>query len=167
MLKLVQYIAPRVGGSTPRPAACGWGNLLLISPRSGPSSEKCITQRRHFLFSTASSSGTFASSSSLCTEHRQQFPGSRRNRETILFPSTYSSLQVQSQRAFRNSSKPDPDDYVDSIPKAEQRTRTRKSLFNDPDERTEEIKIEGIIIKINWWSKIKALQETASYLKFK
>ncbi|EDW55043.1 ATP-dependent RNA helicase p62 isoform X1 [Drosophila sechellia] len=145
MLKLVQYIAPRVGGSTPRPAACGWGNLLLISPRSGPSSEKCITQRRHFLFSTASSSGTFASSSSLCTEHRQQFPGSRRNRETILFPSTHSSLQVQSQRAFRNSSKPDPDDYVDSIPKAEQRTRTRKSLFNDPDERTEEIKIEGIM----------------------
>lgn len=145
MLKLVQYIAPRVGGATPRPTACGWGNLLLISPRSGASSEKCITQRRHFLFSSASSSGTFASSSSLCTEQRQQFHGSRRNRETILFPSTYSSLQAQSQRAFRDSSKPDSDDYVDSIPKAEQRTRTRKSLFNDPGERTEEIKIEGVM----------------------
>jgi len=143
MLKLVQYLAPRVGVATPQSAACGWGNLLLISPRS---SEKCITQRRHFLFSSASSSGTFASSS-LCNEHRQQFHGSHRNREiapALLSNTRYSSPQTQSQRAFRDSSKPEPDDSTDSTPKAEQRTR-RKSLFTDPDENTEEIKIEGIM----------------------
>ncbi|XP_017046641.1 ATP-dependent RNA helicase p62 isoform X1 [Drosophila ficusphila] len=136
MLKLVQYIAGRVGGATPRPAACSLGNLLLISP----SPEKCITQRRHFLFST---SGTFASS--LCNEHRQQFHGSLRNLNREIYPASAllsKNSSFQSQRAFRVNSK--LDDSTDSLPKAEQRTR-RKSLFTDPDENSEEIKIEGIM----------------------
>ncbi|KAH8347031.1 hypothetical protein KR059_004446 [Drosophila kikkawai] len=137
MLKLVQYISRRAGGSFAAPAACGWRNSLLISQ----SSEKCITQRRHFLFSTTNS-GTFASS--LCYEHRQQFHGSRKNREIYQPTLLLSSNSIfQSQRAFRSNSKPD-EDSTDSLPRAEQRTR-RKSLFTDPDESKEDIKIEGIM----------------------
>lgn len=137
MLKLVQYISRRAGRNISAPAACSWRNSLLISQ----SSEKCITQRRHFLFSTTNS-GTFASS--LCYEHRQQFHGSRKNRE-IYHPTLLlsSNSNFQSQRAFRSNSKLD-ENSTDSFPKAEQRTRS-KSLFTDPDESKEEIKIEGIM----------------------
>ncbi|KAH8383720.1 hypothetical protein KR009_010212 [Drosophila setifemur] len=137
MLKLVQYIAQ------PKSSACSWRNLLLISPQPTSAFEKCVTKRRHFLFS----SGNSASSSSLtlCNEHRQQFHGCPTNRTIYpLYPPVV--LRAPSQRAFRISSKvsADIDSSLDSLPKAEPRTRRKPSLFTDPDDK-EEIKIAGIM----------------------
>ncbi|XP_017103482.2 ATP-dependent RNA helicase p62 isoform X1 [Drosophila bipectinata] len=128
MLKIVQYIAQ------PKSAACSWRNLLLISPQPISRLEKCVTQRRHFLFS----SGSSASSSTLCREQRQQFHGSVTRNRTIypLYP--ISGVLTQSQRAFQNSSDTSPD----SLPTAEQ--PRRKSLFSDPDDK-EDFKIAGIM----------------------
>ncbi|XP_030562861.1 ATP-dependent RNA helicase p62 isoform X1 [Drosophila novamexicana] len=146
MLKLVQYVARKSCEAATLPT-CSWRNLL-ISPNS---MEKCVTQRRHFLFCSTNRT-TSSSLASICREQPQQFQGSRSSQESavpthrVLF-----SCSQQTQRAFHlSSTRYETSRLVDEALPADRQTttlskRTRKSLFIDPDEQSEEIKIEGIM----------------------
>lgn len=149
MLKLVQYVSRKSYEVSTLPI-CSWRNLL-ISPSSV---EKCITQRRHFLFCLTNRTTSDSSFASYCREQPQQFQGSRLNKESAVSTRTRSLLSCsqsqQSQRAFHSSSiRLETFKAVNEAFPADKQTtesrRTRKSLFIDPDEQSEEIKIEGIM----------------------
>ncbi|XP_030239448.1 ATP-dependent RNA helicase p62 isoform X1 [Drosophila navojoa] len=146
MLKLVQYVTRKSCESAVFPA-CSWRNLL-ISPRNV---EKCITQSRHFLFCSTNRT-TSSSRALLCREHPQQFQGSPSSQEsTVPTSRVSSSCSQQAQRAFHiSSTRYETSRSVDEALPADKPTtdlsrRSRKSLFIDPDEQSEEIKIEGIM----------------------
>ncbi|XP_030371389.1 ATP-dependent RNA helicase p62 isoform X2 [Scaptodrosophila lebanonensis] len=157
MLKLVQYVAKNPCNAISVPVCC-WRNLL-ISPYAS-SVEKCITQRRHFLFSSANRTTSIGSSFAfLCNQSSlaHQVPGSRQRQ---LLTNTDQELTLlgtffsQSQRAFRLTHKLETSRAVDeatseALPTSERQTlsnrRARKSLFTDPEEQAEEIKIDRIM----------------------
>ncbi|KAH8310741.1 hypothetical protein KR044_002825 [Drosophila immigrans] len=138
MLKLVRYVSRKSYEVAAQPI-CSWRNLL-ISPTS--SVEKCITQRRHFLFCLTNRTTSSSSFALYCREQPQQFPGSRLHQE--------SSTSRISQRAFHLSSSRLETSKAAFLADKQTTTSvskrsTRKSLFIDPDEQSEEIKIEGIM----------------------
>ncbi|KAH8419240.1 hypothetical protein KR222_011834 [Zaprionus bogoriensis] len=148
MLKLVQYVSRKSCSVAVQPA-CSWRNLL-ISPSSV---EKCITQRRHFLFcltnrTTSSSSSSFAL---YCGEQPQQFQRSRSSKESTVSSRILPSCSQQAQRTFHlSSTRLETTKALDeALAVVDKQTSTskrrRKSLFIDPDDNTEEIKIEGIM----------------------
>lgn len=144
MLKLVQYVS-RKSCSVVQPT-CSWRNLL-ISPNN--SVEKCITQRRHFLFCLTNRTTSSSSFALYCGEQPQQFQKSRCCKESTVSSRTLLSSQ-QIQRAFHlSSTRLETSKAVDEALAARKQTSTsnnrRKSLFIDPDDHTEGIKIEGIM----------------------
>lgn len=144
MLKLVQYVS-RKSCSVVQPT-CSWRNLL-ISPNSV---EKCITQRRHFLFCLTNRTTSSSSLALYCGEQPQQFQKSRCCKESTVSTRILLSCSQQTQRAFHLSYiRLETSKAVDEALAAPKQTFTsnnrRKSLFIDPDDHTEEIKIEGIM----------------------
>lgn len=145
MLKLVQYVS-RKSCSVVQPT-CSWRNLL-ISPNN--SVEKCITQRRHFLFCLTNRTTSSSSFALYCGEQPQQFQKSRCCKESTVSSRTLLSCSQQIQRAFHlSSTRLETSKAVDEALAARKQTSTsnnrRKSLFIDPDDHTEGIKIEGIM----------------------
>lgn len=144
MLKLVQYVS-RNSCNVVQPM-CSWRNLL-ISPNSV---EKCITQRRHFLFCLTNRTTSSSSFALYCGEQPQQFQKGRSSKESTASTRISLSCSHQAQRAFHlSSTRLETSKVLDEALAARKQTSTSnnsgKSLFIDPDDHTEEIKIEGIM----------------------